>query len=122
MGARGPAGSAGIPPAPVCGPAGETPALQYFTDSEGRGTKPRQRARGPVNYDVAPLVRNPCHGLCTIATEGKTVSNNEGSERAVDALARVQTHRNLGTRPDALVMGRAVQPLGSRDIVTRACR
>ena len=45
------------------------------------------------------------------------MSNKEGSERAVDTPARVQNRGITGPGPGALVMGRAVQPLGSRDAV-----
>ena len=45
------------------------------------------------------------------------MSNNEGSERAIETLARVQNRQitGPGPGPGALVMGRAVQPLGFRD-------
>jgi len=43
------------------------------------------------------------------------VSHNEGSERAIDTPARVQNRRLTDPGPGALVMGRAVQPLGFRD-------
>jgi hypothetical protein len=43
------------------------------------------------------------------------VSDNEGSERAIETLARAQKRRITGLGPDALVTGRAVQPLGFRD-------
>ena len=43
------------------------------------------------------------------------MSNNEGSERAIETLARVQKRRITGPGPDVLVMSRAVQPLGFRD-------
>jgi hypothetical protein len=43
------------------------------------------------------------------------VSDNEGSERAIETLARAQKRRITGLEPDALVTGRAVQPLGFRD-------
>ena len=45
------------------------------------------------------------------------MSNKEGSERAMETLARVQNRRITGLGPGALVMGRAVQPLGYRDAV-----
>jgi hypothetical protein len=43
------------------------------------------------------------------------VSNNEGNERAIETAAQVQKRRITGLGPDALVTGRAVQPLGFRD-------
>ena len=43
------------------------------------------------------------------------MSDNEGSERAIETLAQVQKRRVTGPGPDVLVMGRAVQPLGFRD-------
>ena len=45
------------------------------------------------------------------------MSNNESSERAIETLARVQNRQITGPGPGALVMGRAVQPLGFRDTV-----
>jgi hypothetical protein len=45
------------------------------------------------------------------------VSNDEGNERAIETLARVQKRRITGPGPDVLVMGRAVQPLGFRDML-----
>ena len=45
------------------------------------------------------------------------MSNKEGSERAIETPARVQNRRITGPGSGALVMGRAVQPLGFRDTV-----
>jgi hypothetical protein len=45
------------------------------------------------------------------------VSKNEGSERAIETLARVPNRQITGLGPGELVMGRAVQPLGFRDRV-----
>ena len=45
------------------------------------------------------------------------MSHTEGSERAIDTPAWVQNRRITGLGPGALVMGRAVQPLGFRDTV-----
>ena len=45
------------------------------------------------------------------------MSNTEGSERAIDTSARVHNRRSTGPGPGALVMGRAVQPLGFWDTV-----
>jgi hypothetical protein len=45
------------------------------------------------------------------------MSNKEGSERAMETPARVQNRIITGPGPGALVMGRAVQPLGFRDAV-----